>query len=220
MKRIALVVGGTRGLGAAFVDHLGASGSWNVHATSRKPVTARNGEVSWLRLDACKKDDILQMGRVLSETRLDLVVLNAGVNNDPPMRAEYQAEWKHVYEVNALAALYIAIALKPSLGLSPDPTFLYIGARDASIGLRQSGVSAYAASKAGANALIRGVNDLLSMPRLRALAISPGWVRTEMGGNEAPDDASSSAETILALALNPKVDCPAFLAKTGEVIPW
>jgi NAD(P)-dependent dehydrogenase (short-subunit alcohol dehydrogenase family) len=120
--------------------------------------------------------------------------------------------------------------LSPSLrALFTDPHLT----RDVLIGLMDSFVedvgrgrhamgwptSAYAVSKVGLNALVRILAPELLHRKLRVNAVSPGWVRTDMGGRGAPRSVEEGAASILWAAVLEDGTSGGFF-RDGEATPW
>jgi NAD(P)-dependent dehydrogenase (short-subunit alcohol dehydrogenase family) len=91
-----------------------------------------------------------------------------------------------------------------------------------SVSVRTSpGDYAYSASKAALNIMTRALAAELAPDGIVAIVITPGWVRTEMGGRAAPLTPRESAEGILDVAgrLTPR-DAGRFIDYQGEEQPW
>jgi NAD(P)-dependent dehydrogenase (short-subunit alcohol dehydrogenase family) len=82
-------------------------------------------------------------------------------------------------------------------------TLAFISSRAGSFteGHDPDGDYAYCLSKAALNRAVAKLADDLPF---RVLALHPGWLRTDMGGDEAPDDPETAAARILSLLANPK----------------
>jgi NAD(P)-dependent dehydrogenase (short-subunit alcohol dehydrogenase family) len=79
--------------------------------------------------------------------------------------------------------------------------------------------SAYAVSKVGMNALVQVLAPELAGRKIRVNAVTPGWVRTDMGGKSAPRGVEEGAASIVwAAALEDRTRGGFFL--DGKEIPW
>jgi NAD(P)-dependent dehydrogenase (short-subunit alcohol dehydrogenase family) len=98
--------------------------------------------------------------------------------------------------------------------------FVFISSRMGSIAETDSSYSwVYRASKAALNMAVHAAQP--DYPKAVFVAMSPGWVRTDMGGANAPLSASESVAAMLAVIDRLKAaHNGAFLAQTGEPIPW
>jgi NAD(P)-dependent dehydrogenase (short-subunit alcohol dehydrogenase family) len=79
----------------------------------------------------------------------------------------------------------------------------------------------YATSKAALNLLARGLALKLSEKSIIVVALSPGWVRTDMGGESAPLAPETSVRGLrTVLAGLRRDDTGSFLSYDGTTIPW
>lgn len=84
---------------------------------------------------------------------------------------------------------------------------------------RSSAPFAYDASKAAVNAFTIHLAGVLKPDGIRVNSVHPGWVQTDMGGDEAPLSIEEGAKTIVDLVLNDKISHSRFLYM-GEDLPW
>jgi len=202
----ALVVGASRGLGLGLVKELVGRG-WNVIATMRSPGTASGltafaadcgGKVriETLDLEAPKQIDALAE-RLAGET-LDLLFVNAGISLGR-IRAGAAArdDVARLFVTNAVAPIHVAEAF---LDRMRDGTgviaMMSSGLGSVSSNFR-SGADLYSASKAALNKLTRGFATGLGARKLTVLSISPGWVRTDMGGPSAMLSVEESCKGVI-----------------------
>ena len=170
MNRVALVTGGSRGIGHAIADALEDAG-WVVERGSSTvaPVTDRAAVEAWVA------DVVERQGRI------DLLVNNAGViDREVDLLASDPGQWWHTVEVNLLGAYLMTWAVAPHLvaGGGGRVVNLNSGAgRQAS-----ADATAYSASKT-ALARLTGSTHLAGWDRgIRAFDLMPGVVRTDMTG--------------------------------------
>ena len=192
--RTALVVGASRGLGLGLVKELARRG-WNVIATLRSPKSAAgliafaersNGKV---RLEALDLEDGAAIdalaGRLASET-LDLLFVNAGISlRGTSPGAASRDDVARLFLTNAVAPIHVAEAFLPRMRDGSGVIAMMSSGLGSVANNFRGGPDLYSASKAALNKLTRGFAAGLGTRKLTVLSISPGWVRTDMGGPSA-----------------------------------
>ena len=119
---------------------------------------------------------------------------------------------------NAIAPVRLAQALLPHM--QPGATFAFMSSQMASVELaRAAQMPLYGASKAALNSLLRSWSQ--TNPDLGLLALHPGWVRTEMGGNDAPLSIEESVSGLIRVidAYTGQAGCR-FIDHRGTPLPW
>ncbi len=204
----ALITGASRGIGRELACTLVAQG-WQVLAAVRDPAAAPPATQAE-RVDMADPDSIAALARRLQERqqRLDALVNNAGV---------YQAPARVVWDVNVRGPLLLTLALESLLvpgarvvmvgsglgrmSVQPRSLAQRLGAPELSLDdiarLAQQAPGGYGASKAAVTALARVFAARLKSRGILVNAISPGWVRTDMGGSGAPRSVQQGAASLL-----------------------
>jgi NAD(P)-dependent dehydrogenase (short-subunit alcohol dehydrogenase family) len=200
--RLALVVGGNRGIGLGVVGAFRSSG-WDVIATARRPAEALAG-VTVLPVDmadAASVDGFVaeHLEPALGGRSIDAVLINAGVAG-PAHRSAGSATVEEIGAlmfVNAVAPVRLARMVVPLL--KPETGVLaFSSSVMGSVALNSGGGhELYRASKAALNSLTRGLWGELRGRRLTVLSLHPGWVRTDMGGQGAPVSVEDSSRGIV-----------------------
>lgn len=122
--------------------------------------------------------------------------------------------------VNALGPIRV---LEACAGLiDVDGVMGVMSSRLGSVTLCDSGTwESYRASKAALNILLRSLHSRLPTPAPTAAAITPGWVRTAMGGDDAPLDVATSARGIVdTLQQLRGLSGVHYRDYTGSEVPW
>lgn len=231
MARTVLITGANRGLGLA-LTHACLRRDDKVIACCRDPDRARAlhqfAEVyptlSLHRLDVMLAEDYLTLKAAIGATPIDLMVANAGVLGPKLQRfgrTDYHA-WGEAFSVNAMAPLRLAEQFMDNLRQGESPLLIAISSVMASITNNQEGeYYLYRSSKAALNAVVKSLAIDLADEGIRALAIHPGWMKTEMGGEEAPLTPEDAAVTLLeTLDRLGKERTGEFLSYCGEPLPW
>lgn len=220
---IVLVSGAARGIGLEFVRQY-ASDGWDVVATVRDASTGAELSALGVRVETLDMTDFEALAAFperLGGAPLDLFIANAGVSG--PQRidgAEAAARWQQVHAVNAAAPTLLANALLPNVAAAQGK-MAAITSRMGSIADSSGGSVAYRASKAALNAAWRALAlDWADRPMTLAL-FHPGWVKTDMGGPNAPlavEESVAGMRRVIA-GLTPE-SSGRFLDWNGALIPW
>ena len=247
--RHALIVGASRGIGCAVVEHLLRDPRVvRVVATARsaegmqhieRQAGASNGRLQALRLDTT--DDAQLEGLVEALPGLmeppDLVVHSAGLLHDGELQPEKslrQCRREHLlrsFEVNAIGPLLLARALDGVFKPGQQATFAVLTAMVGSIGdNRLGGWYGYRASKAAAHQFLKtlAIEWRRRLPGVTALAIHPGTTDTQLSEpfqDNVPEGKLYGPETSAARILEVirhagADDSGRFFNWDGEPIPW
>lgn len=183
-KKIALVFGGTRGIGAATVQKLAENG-FDVaytYVSSAPNVPAQIG-ASRTRGYAVDIRDAAQVERVFADVAKDFgsmphcVVANAGINVPPGPIAQYDPEnFRKVVEVNLIGAFNVLSAA----GRHVVDGGNIIGLTTSMVRVAVPGGGAYTATKAGVESLLRSMSKELAPRKIRVNGVAPGPVDTDL----------------------------------------
>ncbi|VVD73071.1 SDR family oxidoreductase [Pandoraea anhela] len=192
--KTALIIGASRGIGHEFVRQYREDG-WRVFATARSDdglAALREMNADALKLDVTRVESLSGLSWQLDGVELDVAIYNAGVNSarTTGLAPITKAEFDHVFHTNVLGAMQVAPLVLPFVEAAGG-TFGFLSSRMGSIALMESNGSwLYRASKAAVNSVVRAV--ALEAQRATCVAMHPGWVRTDMGGEDADIDVQTS----------------------------
>ena len=238
--RHCLVTGANRGLGLEFVHQLLAAGD-RVIATCRHPGRANAlntltgeypGRLHVLPLDLAEPRSHAELARELplvlgDNGRLDLLVNNAGVLHSGERFGHIEPAQLHdSLRVNAAGPFLFTQALAPLLADGGagrgGAVVVNLSSRLGSIaGVDGFNTPTYAMSKAALNMATVLLAQALADRGITVLAVSPGWVRTDMGGTDAPLEAPVSVAGLLEQARQATpADSGRFIDYRGEGIDW
>ena len=183
-----LITGASRGLGLEFARQYAAAG-WRVLATVRDPLAGRAVSDAGAEVYVADVADVAGLRRLkatLGATGLDIVLNNAGVYGQNQDFGAVDADgFLRVMRVNALAPLQVA-----ELFADQMPKGGIIACMSSKMGSvaenTSGGFYAYRASKAALNMVVKSLSLDLRDRGIAVVALSPGWVRTDMGGANAP----------------------------------
>jgi len=222
--KTALIVGASRGLGLGLAKELRARG-WAIIGTARDRAGSDRIEALGARAEIADTADagsVAALSRRLSGEAFDLVFVNAGIKGaeQDPARAT-QAEIAELFTVNSVAPVGIA---RQFLGRVRDGGGI-VAFMSSDLGsvtrTTDSYIPLYRASKAALNSLIRSFAADLGGRRATVLAIHPGWVRTDMGGAQAPVGVAESVRGIAdVLEARAGTLRHGFVDYRGVELPW
>lgn len=206
----ALITGTSRGLGKELVRQYTAD-RWQVIGTERRDMDMN--DVAQIRRYAAK----------LQDKPIDLLFCNAGISGKRGMAIgsfDFQS-WEEVLRVNLLGPAALAEALVDHVAASERKTIALMSSRLGSIGESSGMTLPYSTSKAALNMLAKGLAATLASKAIIVVAVSPGWVRTDMGGAGAPLSPEASVRGLRKVieGLTPR-DSGRFLSHDGTEIPW
>lgn len=204
--RTALVTGGNRGIGLAICRGLAKLGFRVLLAcrdTDKGLAAARGieGTVFVVELDLANSFGLDRQLNSISESfgAVDVVINNAGIL-DYTKFSELTTELTlRSLQTNALAALAVIQHFAPQMQQRKFGRIVNLSSGWGSFYEGLEGPPAYAISKATLNAITKVAAS--SYPDwVKINAMCPGWVRTDMGGNEADRSVEEGADTVLWLA--------------------
>ena len=222
MARV-LITGSNRGLGLEWARQYAEAG-WRVYATCRRPEQAEG--LAGHRLDVTRPEQVQALAGALAGQPLDVLVNNAGVyferwGRDRLGQIDYEA-WLATLSVNTLGAFRVTEALLDNLAQGTKPLVVNISSHMGSIAdINTPNDYAYRSSKAALNAASRGLSRELAGRGIGVLLLHPGWVRTRMGGDDAPLAPAESVAAMRALVARfTPADSGRFYRYDGVELPW
>ncbi len=227
-----LITGANRGLGLEWARQYAEAG-WRVYASCRRPAEAReldalagrHPRLSVHRLDVTDSEQLRTLQLDLEEARIDVLLNNAGVYLDKFMGdlggIDYEV-WLRAFAVNTLGAVRVTEALAGQVAASEKKRVVAISSHMGSIAeIAAPGNYAYRSSKAALNAAMKGLSHALAQRGIGVLLLHPGWVKTRMGGPDAPLTPAQSVHGMRALveSFRPEMN-GRFFRYDGTEIPW
>jgi NAD(P)-dependent dehydrogenase (short-subunit alcohol dehydrogenase family) len=228
------ITGADKGLGLSLARRFLREGS-RVFAGLHRPASASSdlggpfpGTFVPVPLDVTDLDSVrAAAGRVAELTgALDLLVNNAGVLLEaraPLAEIELSSyPLRETMDVNAFGPLRVAQQFLPLLEKGGRKLVINISSEAGSIAdcWRESEF-AYSMSKAALNMLSKILQNHLGPRGFKVLAVHPGWMRTDMGGEGAAIEADEAAEGVFRLALRQWApDDPIYMDYLGQPMRW
>lgn len=196
-SKTALIIGASRGLGLGLVERLTEDG-WKVVATVRDPAKAAAlkalPEVQVETLEMNSGPQLEALKKRLEGQVFDLLFVNAGVKGPDNQDAEAAqlADIGELFMTNSVAPIRVAQRFAGQLR-QDSGVIAFMSSVLGSIAIPDAPeLALYKASKAALNSMINSFVVRLGDARLSVLAMHPGWVKTDMGGEGADIDVLTS----------------------------
>lgn len=228
-SQLVLIVGASRGLGLGLAREYAKRG-WQVIGTVRDAAqptglhalaAEAGGRVLIETVDINIPRQVAALRQRLDGRKIDILLVNAGVANGPAETIPQSSleEFTRLMVTNAWSPLRFIEAfadLVPADGV--------IAAMSSGLGSvannTRGGWEVYRASKAALNTMLRSFSVRAGAGRT-VLAVTPGWVRTDMGGPAAPLDPETSVRGMVdAIAARRGRPGAAYVNYQGDDVPW
>ena len=215
-----LINGANRGIGLEFARQYSAD-RWDVIATARQSSPELDALGMRIEpLDLSDADAVTAFpGRI--DVPLDLFIANAGTNH--PMdgnTAQDARDWQTMMMVNAIAPFMLGKALLPRVAEARGK-MICISSGMGSIAQNSGGWIPYRTSKAALNMAWSCLALEAKRSGVTAVALSPGWVKTRMGGAGAEISTEESVGDMRRLIDRLTIDDTGkFLRRNGSELPW
>jgi len=243
-KRVALVTGANKGLGFETSRQLAQLGikvlmgarDQTRGAAAVDRLRAAGLDVEFVQLDVTNAADISRVCAMVAKNfgRLDILVNNAGIAHSGEQFFSNSTETvsmqalRETFDVNFFGLVELTKGLLPLIRKSPAGRIVNMSSMLGSLtlhsnpqtGLDQIKPLAYDASKAAVNQFTIHLAALLKETPIKVNSAHPGWVRTDLGGEEAPMDTVEGAKTGVALATLDNDGPTGGFFHLGQTMPW
>lgn len=239
---IALITGANRGLGLETARQLGERGV-TVLLGARDAEQGRlaaaqlreqGTDAFELRLDVTDAESIAAAAAEVERRwqRLDVLINNAGVAPEmmQPASQAPLSDWHRTFETNLFGLVAVTQAFLPLLRRSGAGRIVNLSSNLGSLGAASDPESpiamvvghgaAYGASKSALNMFTVHLARELAGTGIKVNSAHPGWVKTDMGGEQAPMELVDGARTSVQLALLPADGPTGGFFHLGERLPW
>ena len=200
--RVALVTGGSRGIGKAVVLLLASHGAKVIvnyvsdeasAAATVDEARARGGDAVAIQGDV---SSLAEGERVVKESverfqRIDFLICNAGIWKGAAVESMPEALWDRTMEINLKGTWSVCRAAAPVMKKQKFGRIVIVSSTAGQRGEAQ--FSNYAASKGGQIAFTKSLSSELAPSGINVNSVAPGWVETDMTKDVFSDDASREA---------------------------
>ena len=229
---VAVVTGSNKGIGLEVVKQL-ADQNYTVILTARDP---SRGKLAWdalrltypnvvmMPLDVTDSVTIQALAKSIKKRfgRLDVLVNNAGVALDKfvPALSLDIGTLHATMNTNVYGAFAVTKALVPLMKQTPGGRIVMLSSMLGSLETMTGLTLAYRMSKTAINTLTRVLADELESSGILVNAVCPGWVRTELGGEDAPVTPEEAAASVVELATLAEGGPSGQFFREGKNYPW
>ena len=226
-----VITGANRGLGLGFVkNYLGKN--VNVVSTTRDLKSSMEllalkerfpDNLEIFELDLLKESAGDTLANFLGERPIDILINNAGIGStNQHFQAVSPKPWLEVLKVNLIAPLIVTQAIIDNVKKGSDKKIYFLSSQLGSIGDNTSGgMYIYRSSKTGLNQVIKSLSVDLKPQGITVVSLHPGWVKTDMGGPNAPVSIDESIEGMSQVIHTTDIrDTGRFLNYDGKELPW
>jgi NAD(P)-dependent dehydrogenase (short-subunit alcohol dehydrogenase family) len=228
-----LITGTNRGIGLELTQQYAADG-WRIYACCRNPETAdalnalaaeSDGKVTVHKLDTCNDEQRRALAAELAGIPIDILFNNAGMYGN----WDYQSfgssdrnEWLNTLDANVIAPMQMMETFADNVAASEQKLIANMSSKMGSMQDNGSGGSyIYRSSKAALNAVCVSAAKNLAPRGIKVAVLHPGWVRTDMGGENGELSVEESASALRRnLASMTDEDSGRFMDIDGSTIPW
>jgi NAD(P)-dependent dehydrogenase (short-subunit alcohol dehydrogenase family) len=224
-----VVTGANRGIGREIARQLAQRPGFTVVLTARDErkgkAAARDLGTGFHPLDVASERSIAGLAEFLGKNygRCDVLVNNAGILADPRGSRILDSKvetHRATLETNVLGPLMLAQALVPLMRKHRYGRIVNVSSAMGQLSDMGTGSPAYRMSKAALNALTLMLAADLCGSGILVNSMSPGWVRTDMGGSSAPRSVAEGADTAVWLATLPDNGPSGGFFKDRKPIAW
>ncbi|HET8721339.1 MAG TPA: SDR family NAD(P)-dependent oxidoreductase, partial [Nitrospira sp.] len=218
-----------KGIGLEVVRQLATRG-WRVFLTGRSLASVRKAaaplgsSVTAVPLDVTSRISVDAAFSVVSQTvsHLDVLVNNAGIlEDDDSSIFDLDAQrLRRMFETNTIGALIVTQVFLPLLRKSQSGRIINVSSGAGQLTGMGTWAPAYSISKTALNGVTGQFAAALADSKIAVNSVCPGWVRTDMGGRQAPRSVEEGADTIVWLATEAPQTMTGLFLRDRKPIPW
>ena len=231
-QKIALVTGANKGIGFEVAKQLCRAG-FTVYLAARRfeagqqaaeALRKDGGQVTFVLLDVSDEASIKKAAREVASTasHLDVLINNAGIfpDGESTILNVDEVLLEKSFVTNTLGPLRVAQAFWPLLAKSRAGRIINVSSGLGSLSEMAAMAPSYSISKTALNAVTRQLATALKIKNITVNSVCPGWVRTDLGGPNAPRSIEEGADGIVWLAAEAPSGLTGRFLRDKKEIPW
>ncbi len=232
MLATALVTGANRGLGFETARQLASRGFHVVIGARKIPdgqqaaatIEKSGGTASFLQMDVCDSASIWAAARAFSgiADHLDVLVNNAGIHPDRgvDVLTVSREQLTAVAQTNAYGPVIVTQAFLPFLCKTRRARVINVSSNYGQLAALAASAPGYCLSKLALNGATLMLAEALKAYGIAMNSMSPGWVRTDMGGPTAARSVEEGVDTVVWLATEAPQQLTGKFFRDRQEIPW
>ena len=227
--RIALVTGASKGIGREVVRQLAAK-NWQTFLSARTLEAASQAarsmgpSVTAISLDVTEPANIKAAVEAVSHLvdHVDVIINNAGIleQHDDSIFDLPAERLRRMFDTNTIGPLLVTQAFLSLLRKSAAGRIINVSSGAGQLINMGTWAPAYSISKTALNGITGQFAASLRSDNIAVNAVCPGWVRTAMGGDEAPRSVEEGADSIVWLATEAPQSLTGHFIQDRKTIPW
>ncbi|WDF54239.1 SDR family oxidoreductase [Mucilaginibacter sp. KACC 22063] len=210
--KIALVTGGTKGIGKAIADRLAAGGA-TVIVTARNQPDEAEFPYHFIAADLSRPEDVTNVAEeiIAQFGSIDILINNMGANTFPGggFSTLNDENWDQAFQVNLFSSVRLDRALLPKMLERKSGVIIHISSTSGQFTIWES-TMAYSSAKAALNAYSKALSDEVAPQGIRVVTVSPGLNKTEAMSNFLNDLAKNAGISVEEVTQN-------FFSRVGGV---
>jgi NAD(P)-dependent dehydrogenase (short-subunit alcohol dehydrogenase family) len=230
--RVALITGSNKGIGFETGRQVAKAG-WHVVIGARQAIAGKkavaklveeNLKATFLQIDVAETKSILGAATNFGKQfeHLDVLINNAGICPDEGVNilTTSREQMTATFQTNTFGALAVTQAFLPHLRKARAARVINMSSGYGQLNSLSPDVPSYCLSKLALNGLTLMLSRALGQDGIAVNSMSPGWVRTDMGGANAPRSVEQGADTAFWLATKAPQDLTGKFFEDRKEIPW
>jgi NAD(P)-dependent dehydrogenase (short-subunit alcohol dehydrogenase family) len=202
--KIALVTGGTKGIGKAIADRLSVAGATVIITARNQPEDADSAH-HFIAADLSRPADVTRVAEEITAQfgGVDILINNMGANTYPGggFGTLDDEHWDQAFQVNLFSSVRLDKALLPQMLARKSGVIIHISSTTGQFPIWES-TMAYTSAKAALNAYSKSLSDEVAPQGVRVVTVSPGLNKTEAMSNFLTDLAKDAGISVEEMTQN------------------